>query len=123
MRFLCTVICHSPGSFLRYARKKWLDRHSQREILGSTADKNWRPATTRAILFLLTSPETPRRHGVPALVLKHASALFRFALSQYLWEANRSISPVAIGFVRFGFLFYLLVVTAPAAHFTRRFRS
>ena len=57
------------------------------------------------------------------LILQCALVLLGFALSRYLWEASRSVSSVVIGFTSFGFLFYMLIVTASVFSFDCPFQT
>ena len=57
------------------------------------------------------------------LILQCALALLGSALSWYLWEVNRSVSSVVIGFTSFGVLFYLFIVTASVFSFDCPFQT
>lgn len=57
------------------------------------------------------------------LILQSASALLGFALSRYLWEVNRSVSSVAVGFSCFVSTFYPFIVTVSAASIDCPFRT
>ena len=50
-------------------------------------------------------------------------SLLEFALSRYLWGIYCSVSSVVIGFTCFGFLFYLLIVTASVLSFDCPFQT
>jgi len=57
------------------------------------------------------------------LILQGALVLIGFALSQYLWEVNRSISSVVIGFACFGILFYLFITMVSIFSFDCPFQT
>ena len=95
--------------FLAMLGKQWLNRYRQSETRGSTADRS------RVRERKLSGIEAWKFHVVMEalpLILQCALVLLGFALSRYLWQVNRSVSSVVIGFTSFGFLFYLLIMTA-----------
>ena len=114
---LCTTLL---ASFLAMLGKQWLNRYRQNETRGSTADRS------RARERKLTGIETWKFHIVMELlplILQCALLLLGSALSRYLWEVNRSVSSVVIGFTCFGFLFYLSIVTASILSFDCPFQT
>ena len=108
------------ASFLAMLGKQWLNRYRQSETHGSTADRS------RVRERKLDGIETWKFHIVMEslpVILQCALVLLGFALSRYLWEVNRSVSSVVIGFTSFGFLFYLLVATASVLSFDCPFQT
>ena len=100
--------------------KQWLNRYRQNEARGSTADRS------RVRERKLSGIETWKFHVVMeslSLILQCALVLLGFALSRYLWQVNRSVSSVVIGFTSFGFLFYLLIMTASIFSFDCPFQT
>jgi len=57
------------------------------------------------------------------VILQRALVLLGFALSRYLWQVNRSVSSVVIGFTSFGYLCYLLIMTASIFSFDCTFQT
>ena len=118
--FYTTLCATLLASFLAMLGKQWLNRYRQNETRGSTADRS------RVRERKLTGIETWKFHIVMELlplILQFALVLLGFALSRYLWEFNRSVSSVVIGFTCFGFLFYLLIVTASIFSFNCPFQT
>ena len=114
---LCTTLL---ASFLAMLGKQWLNRYRQNEGRGSTADRS------RMRERKLSGIETWKFHVVMEslpLILQCALVLLGFALSRYLWQVNRSVSSVVIGFTSFGFLFYLLIMTASTFSFDCPFQT
>ena len=100
--------------------KQWLNRYRQSETRGSTADRS------RVRERKLSGIETWRFHLVMEslpLILQCALVLLGFALSRYLWEVNRSVSSVVIGFTSSGFLFYLFITMASIFSFDCPFQT
>ena len=108
------------ASFLAMLGKQWLSRYRQSETHGSAADRS------RVRERKLDGIETWKFHvameSLP-LILQCALTLFGFALSRYLWEVNRSVSSVVIGFTGFGSLYYLLIVTVSTFSFDCPFQT
>ena len=97
------------AAFIAMLGKQWLSRYKQNDTRGSALDRS------RARERILTGLETWKFGAVMEslpLFLQFALLLFGFALSRYLWEVDRSVSSVVICFTYFGFLFYLIIVTA-----------
>ena len=106
--FYATICATLLASFLAMLGKQWLNRYRQNETRGSTADRS------RMREKKLTGIETWKFHIIMEalpLILQSALVLLGFGLSRYLWEVNRSVSSVVIGFTAFGLLFYALIVT------------
>jgi hypothetical protein len=118
--FYATLTATLLASFLAILGKQWLNRYRQNETHGSTADRSrvrerkldgiekWR--------FRVVMESLP-------LILQCALILLGFALSRYLWEVNRSVSSVVIGFTCFGFLFYVVIVVASLFSFDCPFQT
>ena len=105
--FYATLSATLLASFLAMLGKQWLNRHRQSETRGSAADR------TRVRERRLNGMETWGFRAVVEslpLILQCALVLLAFGLSRYLWEVNRSVSSVVIGFTSFGFLLYLLIM-------------
>ena len=108
------------ASFLAMLGKQWLNRYRRNETHGSTADRS------RVRERKLSGIETWKFHIVMEslpLILQCALVLLGLALSRYLWEVNHSVSSVVIGFTSFGFLFYMLIVTASILSFDCPFQT
>ena len=114
---LCATLL---ASFLAMLGKQWLNRYRRNETRGSAADRS------RVRERKLSGIETWKFHVVMEslpLILQCALVLLGFALSRYLWQVNRSVSSVVIGFTSFGFLFYLLIMTASIFSFDCPFQT
>ena len=96
------------ASLLAMLGKQWLNRYRQGESRGSAADRS--RVHERGLSGIEIWKFRVVMESLP-LILKCAMALLGFALSRYLWQVNRSVSSVVIGFTSFGFLFYLFIVT------------
>ena len=108
------------ASFLAMLGKQWINRYGQNETHGSATDRS------RVRERKLNGIETWKFHLVMEslpLILQFALLLLGFALSRYLWGANRSVSSVVVGFTSFGFLFYLSIVTASIFSFDCPFQT
>jgi len=108
------------ASFLAMLGKQWLNRYRQSETHGSAVDRS------RVRERKLDGIETWKFHIVMEslpLILQCALVLLGFALSRYLWDVNRSVSSVLIGFTCFGFLFYLFITTASILSFHCPFQT
>ena len=107
--FYATLCATLLAAFLAMLGKQWLTHYKRNETRGSIADRS------RVRERKLTGLVAWRFHAVMEslpLILQFALLLLGFALSRYLWEVNRSVSSVVVGFTCFGFLFYLFIVTA-----------
>ena len=108
------------ASFLAMLGKQWLNRYRQNDTRGSVADRS------RVRERKLNGVEIWKFHIVMEalpLILQCALILLGSALSRYLWEVNRSVSSVVIGFTCFGFLFYLLITMISASSFDCPFQT
>ena len=108
------------AAFLAMLGKQWLNRYKQNEFRGSLADRN------RLRERKLTGLEAWKFHIVMEslpLILQCALVLLGFALSRYLWVVNTSVSSVVMGFLCFGFLFYLFITTASVFSFDCPFQT
>ena len=114
---LCATLL---AAFLAMLGKQWLNRYRQNETRGSTVDRS------RVRERKLTGIETWKFHVVMEslpLILQCALVLLGSALSRYLWEVNRWVSSVVIGFACFGFLFYLFIFAASIFSFDCPFQT
>ena len=114
---LCATLL---ASFLAMLGKQWLNRYKQNETRGSAADRS------RLRERKLTGLQTWNFHLVMEslpLILQFALVLLGSSLSRYLWEVNRSVSSVVMGFTCFGFLFFSLIVTASLFSFSCPFQT
>ena len=114
---LCATLL---ASFFAMLGKQWLNRYRQNEIRGSTADR------CRVRERKLTGIETWKFNLVMEflpLILQFSLVLLGFALSRYLWEVNRLVSSVVVGFMSFGFIFYFLIVTVSTFSFDCPFQT
>ena len=112
--FYATICATLLASFLAMLGKQWLNRYRQNETRGSNADRS------RMREKKLTGIETWKFHIIMEalpLILQSALVLLGFGLSRYLWEVSRSVSSVVIGFVAFGLLFYVLIITVSVFSF------
>ena len=57
------------------------------------------------------------------LILQCALFLLGFGLPRCLWEINRSVPSVVVGFTAFGFLFHIFIATASAFSFDCSFQT
>ena len=118
--FYATLCATLLASFLAMLGKQWLNRYRQNETHGSAMDRS------RIRERKLNGIEAWKFHilmeSLP-LILQCALVLLGFALSRYLWEVNRSVSSVVIGFTGFGLLFYLLITTASTFSFDCPFQT
>ena len=118
--FYATLCASLLASFLAMLGKQWLIRYRQNETHGSAVDRS------RVRERKLSGIEAWRFHIVMEslpLILQCALILLGFALSRYLWEVNRSVSSVVIGFTSFGLLFYILITTASIFSFDCPFQT
>ena len=118
--FYTTICATLLASFLAMLGKQWLNRYRQNETRGSTADRS------RVRERKLTGIETWKFHIIMEalpVIIQSALVLLGFGLSRYLWEVNRSVSSVVIGFTSFGFLFYVLIVTVSIFSFDCPFQT
>ena len=118
--FYATLSATLLASLLAMLGKQWLNRYRQSETRGSTADRS------RVRERKLSGIETWKFHIVMEslpLILQCALVLLGLALSRYLWEVNRSVSSVVIGFTSFGLLFYMLIATASILSFDCPFQT
>ena len=118
--FYATLSVTLLASFLAMLGKQWLNRYRRNGTRGSNTDRS------RVRERKVTGIENWKFHAVMQslpLILQCALILLGFALSRYLWELNRSVSSVVIGFTCFGFLFYLLIVTASVFSFECPFQT
>jgi len=118
--FYATLSATLLASLLAMFGKQWLNRYREIETRGSTADRSRvrerKLSGIEAWKFNLVMESLP-------LILQCALVLLGFALSRYLWEVNRSVSSVVIGFTSFGFLFYLFITTASIFSFDCPFQT
>ena len=118
--FYATLCATLLASFLAMLGKQWLNRYRQSETRGSAADRS------RVRERKLSGIEAWRFHLVTEslpLILQCALLLLGFALSQFLWEVNRSVSSVVIGFTSFGLLSCLLITMASIFSFDCPFQT
>jgi hypothetical protein len=59
----------------------------------------------------------------PPLMLQTALLLLGYALSNYLYVTNKVVASVVIGFTAFGFLFYLLIISAATLSYNCPFQT
>ena len=107
--FYATPSATLLAAFLAMLGKQWLTQYKRNETRGSIADRS------RVRERKLTGLRAWRFHTVMEslpLILQFALVLLGSALSRYLWEVNRSVSSTVIGFICFGFLFYVFIITA-----------
>jgi hypothetical protein len=118
--FYATLSATLLASFLAMLGKQWLNRYRRNDARGSTAVRS------RGRERKLTGIETWKFHVVMEtlpLILQFALILLGSGLSLYLWEVNRSVSSVVIGFTSFGFLFYILITAASIISFDCPFQT
>ena len=107
--FYATLSATLLAAFLAMLRKQWLTQYKRNETRGSIADRS------RVRERKLTGLRAWRFHTVMEslpLILQFGLVLFGSALSRYLWEVNRSVSFVVVGFICFVSLFYAFIVAA-----------
>ena len=93
------------AAFLAMLGKQWLNLH----VEGSFIDRNrYREQKMRGMItwrFKLVMELLP-------LILQVSLILLGYALAQYLWDINRTVSSVIIAFTVLGVVLYLLIVVA-----------
>ena len=97
------------ATFLATLGKQWLNRYGRTDTHGSIEDR------CRDRERKLNGIEGWRFHIImqlAPLTIQGSLALLGSALSVYLWEVDRMISSVVIGFTSFGFVLYVAIVTA-----------
>ena len=107
--FYATLCATLLAAFLAMLGKQWLTHYKRNETRGSTADRS--RVRERKMTGLVAWKFHAVMESLP-LILQFALLLLGFALSRYLWEVNRSVSSVVVGFTCFGFLFYSFIVMA-----------
>ena len=108
------------AAFLAMLGKQWLNRYKQNETRGSVVDRS------RVCEMKLAGLETWKFHIIMEslpLILQCALALLGFALSQYLWKVNTSVSSVVISFTGFGLLFYSFIIAVSVLSFNCPFQT
>jgi len=118
--FYATLCATLLASFLAMLGKQWLNRYRQNETHGSAVDRS------RVRERKLNGIEAWKFHIAMEclpLILQCALILLGFALSRYLWEVNRSVSSVVMGFTSFGLLFYVLITSASILSFDCPFQT
>ena len=101
-------------AFLATLGKQWLSRYRQTDTHGSVEDRckdrerklsgidQWR--------FRIVMQFAP-------LAIQGSLALLSAALARYLWEVDRTVSSVVIGFASFGSILYLAIIVASVLSF------
>ena len=97
------------AAFIATLGKQWLNRYSQVEMRGSVIDRSRH--RERKMNGMVTWHFDLVMEGLP-LILQAALFLFGYALSNYLFNINYSLSGIALGFTGFGLFFYLFIVCA-----------
>ena len=115
-----TLFATLLAAFIAMLGKQWLSRYKENETRGSAADRSRlrerKLAGIKTWKFHLVMETLP-------LILQCALVLLGFALSQYLWRVNSSVSSVVIAFTGFIFLFYSVVVMASVFSFDCPFQT
>ena len=97
------------AAFLATLGKQWLNRYGQTDTHGSIQDRcRDRERKLNGIdrwWFHIVMQFAP-------LIIQGSLALLGAALSQYLWELDRVVSSVVIGFTSIGCVLYIVIVTA-----------
>jgi len=101
---LCTTLL---AAFLATLGKQWLNWYRQTDALGSVEDRckdrERKLSWVGGWWFYTVIQSAP-------LIIQGSLGLLGAALSRYLWEVDRTVSSVVIGFTSFGCILYLATV-------------
>ena len=97
------------SAFLAMLGKQWLNRYESVDMRGSAIKRS---QNRQRKLDGIDSWYFDRVMESLPLMLQVALLLLGCALSRYLWEINKTIASVVLGFTSFGVLFYLFIVIA-----------
>ena len=108
------------AAFLATLGKQWLNRYGQTDTHGSIMDR------CRDRERKLSGLERWWFHTVmqsASLTIQGSLALLGSALSRYLWEVDRTVSSVVIGFTSVGCILYIVIVTTSVLSFDCPFQT
>ena len=108
------------AAFLATLGKQWLNRYGQTDTHGSIEDR------CRDRERKLSGIDRWWFHTVmqfAPLVIQGSLGLLGAALSRYLWEVDRTVSSVVIGFTSFGCVLYIAIVTVSVFSFDCPFQT
>ena len=108
------------AAFLATLGKQWLGRYGQTDAHGSIQDR------CRDRERKLSGIDRWWFHVVmqfAPLIIQGSLALLGAALSRYLWEVDRMVSSVVIGFTSFGCVLYIAIVTVSVLSFDCPFQT
>ena len=108
------------AAFIATLGKQWLNRYAQVEMRGSVIDRS--RYRQRKMDGMVTWHFDLMMELLP-LMLQVALLLLGCALSNYLYSINKAIASIIIGFTTFGFLFYLLIVSAATLSYNCPFQT
>ena len=108
------------AAFLATLGKQWLNRYGQTDTHGSIEDR------CRDRERKLSGLERWHFHLIirsASLTIQGSLALLGSALSRYLWEVDRTVSSVVIGFTSLGCVLYIAIVMASVLSFDCPFHT
>ena len=108
------------AAFLATLGRQWLNRYGQTETHGSIEDR------CRDREQKLSGIDRWWFHVVmqfAPLLIQGSLALLGAALSRYLWEVDRMVSSVVIGFTSIGCMLYIIIVTVSVFSFDCPFQT
>ena len=108
------------AAFLATLGKQWLNQYSQTDTHGSNEDR------CRERERKLSGIDRWRFHTImqsASLTIQGSLALLGSALSRYLWEVDRAVSSVVIGFTSVGCAVYITIVTVSVLFFDCPFQT
>jgi len=113
---LCTALF---AAFLMTLEKEWMNQYRRTDARGSVIDRcrerERKIGGVERWWFHIVTQSTPLIQGSLALLF--------LALSRYLWEVDRMISSVVIGFTSLGFLLYIAMVAVSVLSFDCPFQT
>jgi len=108
------------AAFLATLGKQWLSRYRQTETHGSIED---RCRDRERKLNGIDKWQFRTVMQFAPLAIQGSLALLGTALTRYLWEVDRTVSSVVIGFATFGFILYMAIVAASVLSFDCPFQT
>jgi len=108
------------AAFLATLGKQWLSRYRQTEAHGSIED---RCRDRERKLNGIDKWQFRSVMQFAPLAIQGSLALLGSALTRYLWEVDRTVSSVVIGFAIFGFILYMAIVVVSVLAFDCPFQT
>ena len=107
------------AAFITMLARQWLNRYARIDMRGSVIDRS--QDRQRKMDGTVTWGFDLVMECLPLLL--QAALLLSYALSEYLYSINKVVASVVIGFTAFGFLFYLLTVSAATFSYNCPFQT